>query len=374
MHSAKPCPMFPDEKFPEGITNGAKWYVVTGGMQDWNYIVARCMELTLELGCYKFPDPKQLPNYWMDNREALLLYMEQVHKGVRGFVTSTIGHAIPGADIVVEGIQHSVKTAKYGDYWRILLPGKYNLTALARGYESYTQEIVIPESGELQFNFTLMRDDPLHWGSAYDFGLSENQYQLKYHGNSELYSIMSEFENRYKDGASFEGGDDYISMRIHSVKISDDVDSADDKKFHVAVIGNLFATQPVGRELTINVARHLLSGHKFKDPNILTILQNSVIHVIPVIDMAFEKIWDNYKKEEDKKEGSKKGESKKDEDSLTCNNITADFKQVGEQIMSTNARVNGNEQSSIANAFKHMLLNEKFDFVLNIEGGSTDFM
>lgn len=55
---------------------------------------------------------------------------------------STIGHAIQHAQIVVEGIKHSVKSAANGDYWRILLPGRYNLTVAARGYESYTSEIV----------------------------------------------------------------------------------------------------------------------------------------------------------------------------------------------------------------------------------------
>lgn len=66
----------------------------------------------------------------------------QVHKGVYGFISSTIGHRISGAEITVEGIQFTVKTAKDGDYWRILLPGRYNITVSARGYESYTFEIV----------------------------------------------------------------------------------------------------------------------------------------------------------------------------------------------------------------------------------------
>lgn len=78
MHNEVRCPMFPEEHFKDGITNGAQWYIVTGGMQDWNYLATGCMEITLEIGCYKYPNASELPNYWTDNREALLTYMEQV--------------------------------------------------------------------------------------------------------------------------------------------------------------------------------------------------------------------------------------------------------------------------------------------------------
>ncbi|CAH1132734.1 unnamed protein product [Ceutorhynchus assimilis] len=363
MHNGEPCPMFPDEVFKGGITNGAKWYQVTGGMQDWNYLVAGCMELTLEIGCYKYPFAKDLPKYWLDNREALLAYMEQVHIGVHGFVSSTIGKRIPHVEVIVEGIKHTVKTAKDGDYWRLLLPGKYNITFAARGYESYTTQIIVPESGSVELSPTLMKDDPQHWASAYDFGEISNVFHPKYHSGSELNFILSSFENNFPDSAEFHGGDDMISMILHWLKITQHVEQSDETKFHIGVIGNLFATQPIGREISINLARHLLKGLSFSDPTIVSILSNSVIHIVPAIDKAFEQIWGDFNKESD-------GLSKPDK--YLCNNITADFKQVGEQVLDLNNRLTSNKDTvATTNAFKHLLLEEKFDLVLNFEGGNS---
>nr|GMC56462.1 carboxypeptidase SOL1 [Ipomoea batatas] len=47
-------------EFPEGITNGAHWYPIYGGMQDWNYIHAGCFELTLEISDNKWPNATEV--------------------------------------------------------------------------------------------------------------------------------------------------------------------------------------------------------------------------------------------------------------------------------------------------------------------------
>ena len=47
-------------------------------MQDFNYLASNAFELTLELGCRKFPPGKDLANLWNDNKDALLNFMWQV--------------------------------------------------------------------------------------------------------------------------------------------------------------------------------------------------------------------------------------------------------------------------------------------------------
>lgn len=84
-------------------------------------------------------------------------------------VSSSIGTPIPHAKISVEGIKHDIYTAERGDYWRLLVPGRYNVTISAVGYETFTQSVNVPSysenlrDGEVTLDFTLMRDDPLHW-------------------------------------------------------------------------------------------------------------------------------------------------------------------------------------------------------------------
>lgn len=73
-----PCPDVPPDHFKDGITNGAKWYSVTGGMQDYNYIANNCFEITIEQGCQKFPPAADLPKYWLENKNPLLAFLDQV--------------------------------------------------------------------------------------------------------------------------------------------------------------------------------------------------------------------------------------------------------------------------------------------------------
>ncbi|KAF4789291.1 carboxypeptidase Z-like protein [Turdus rufiventris] len=109
-----------------GIINGAEWYSFTGGMADFNYLHTNCFEVTIE-----------------------------VHRGIKGIVSDKFGNPIKNARISVRGIQHDVTTAADGDYWRLLPPGTFIISAQAPGYSRVMKRVTIParmkQAGRVDF-------------------------------------------------------------------------------------------------------------------------------------------------------------------------------------------------------------------------------
>uniref|UniRef100_A0A671YPD9 Carboxypeptidase Z n=1 Tax=Sparus aurata TaxID=8175 RepID=A0A671YPD9_SPAAU len=129
-----------------GIINGALWYSFAGGMSDFNYLHTNCLEITVELGCDKFPSEAELYPEWKRNKEALLSFMESVHRGIKGVVKDTDGNGIKGATISIRGIRKDVTTAEDGDYWRLLNPGTHIMTATAKGFSRVSKRVHLPHT------------------------------------------------------------------------------------------------------------------------------------------------------------------------------------------------------------------------------------
>nr|CAI9711528.1 unnamed protein product [Rangifer tarandus platyrhynchus] len=156
MHQGWNC----GDYFPDGITNGASWYSLSKGMQDFNYLHTNCFEITLELSCDKFPLQGELQREWLGNREALIQFLEQVHQGIKGMVRDENYNNLADAVISVSGINHDVTSGAHGDYFRLLLPGTYTVTATAPGFDPETVSVTVGPAEPKLVNFQLKRSTP----------------------------------------------------------------------------------------------------------------------------------------------------------------------------------------------------------------------
>lgn len=141
--------------FNNGITNGAAWYPLTGGMQDFNYVWYGCMEVTLELSCCKYPSTSELPKLWEENRLSLVKFLAEAHRGVHGFVMDEHGNPVEKASLKVKGRDVGFQTTKYGEFWRILLPGVYKLEVYGDGYIPKEMDFMVVEQHPTLLNITM---------------------------------------------------------------------------------------------------------------------------------------------------------------------------------------------------------------------------
>ncbi|KAL3845874.1 hypothetical protein ACJIZ3_003277 [Penstemon smallii] len=136
-------------EFPGGITNGALWYPIYGGMQDWNYIHYGCFELTLEISDNKWPNASELPTLWEYNRMSMLnIAASLVKTGIHGRIFSSDGGRPLPASIAIRGINYTITASKlFADYHRLVAPReKYEVIATMPGYKSKSTCIVLGEA------------------------------------------------------------------------------------------------------------------------------------------------------------------------------------------------------------------------------------
>ncbi|MCX7833629.1 MAG: M14 family zinc carboxypeptidase [Ignavibacteria bacterium] len=121
-----------------GITNGAAWYIIHGGRQDYYNYYQRCRECTIEISATKLLPPAQLPTYWTYNFKSFLNYIQKCLYGLRGIVTdsatglpikalvTTVGHDFDNTEIYSDSIT--------GHYVRMIYTGTYSFQFSAPNY------------------------------------------------------------------------------------------------------------------------------------------------------------------------------------------------------------------------------------------------
>lgn len=142
-----------------GITNGAAWYPIYGSMQDWNYIVGSCMELTVEVSMNKWPEESLLPELFADNLPAMLEFiLRSTVDGFSGIVygihtdnrkTGKKNLPIAASVTVQPSFMNTTTDPLTGAFYRPLAPGSYTIDVSAVGFKPKTMQVEIPDEGGL---------------------------------------------------------------------------------------------------------------------------------------------------------------------------------------------------------------------------------
>ena len=121
-----------------GITNGADWYRIGGGRQDYMNYYRQCREVTIECSTTKCPSASQLPTFWEYNYNSIFAYMNQVLYGIQGTVkdAATKEPLKATIEILNHDQDYSIVESQLpmGNFHRPINAGTYTIEIKANGY------------------------------------------------------------------------------------------------------------------------------------------------------------------------------------------------------------------------------------------------
>ncbi len=193
-----------------GVTNGAAWYVIDGGRQDYMNYFQHCREVTVELSGTKTPPESDLPYYWEAQYRSMLTYLEQANYGIKGLVTDAgTGNPVE-AKVMINNHDEDeswvYSTALHGDYYRPIKAGTYSVTFSAPCYESQTFTGINVQ--DLQA--TILNVQLVSTGFAADFEATNTNVQLGAEVNFDPIACGSPTSYEW----TFEGGTPSTSTEI----------------------------------------------------------------------------------------------------------------------------------------------------------------
>ena len=86
---------------------------------------------------------------------SYIYFSLKANRGIKGFVKDHKGNVIKGARVSVGDRKHDIKTSDDGDYWRLLVPGTYDVECHAKGFKAISKNIDVSIGDAAMVNFTL---------------------------------------------------------------------------------------------------------------------------------------------------------------------------------------------------------------------------
>lgn len=137
-------------------------YPINGSAKDNFFGIKGSVGWTLEVSNNKTPPASAIATYYGWNKPAMLYLIEMVSRGVKGMVTDANSsepvRAIVWVDSAATEYWPVYTDPQVGDFHKFLLPGTYDITITANGYQTMTvTNVTIVDTGATEVNFQLQK-------------------------------------------------------------------------------------------------------------------------------------------------------------------------------------------------------------------------
>jgi hypothetical protein len=159
------------------VVEGYDWYQTKGDTNDFSYGCRGDIDWTIEV------QNSNIQQAWDYNRDAMLEIIEAADMGLTGTIVDIdTGLPVVATIWVKESYWPCFTDPKIGDFHKSLMPGSYNITIRANGYQEQTHQIVLSNGSPTVINISLAPEenfyaeqvtlcnfyDPYNWPKNYE--------------------------------------------------------------------------------------------------------------------------------------------------------------------------------------------------------------
>jgi len=148
-------------------------YPINGSTKDTNYGSAGAISWSMEISYSKHPPTSQIQTYYQYNVPAMLAIIEYAGYGLEGVVTDINTSEPIAATVFINNYFPCYTDPAFGDYHKYVLPGTYDITIVANGYETQTiNNVIATANNATATDFQLQPSDE---DTFYGFKFSASQ-------------------------------------------------------------------------------------------------------------------------------------------------------------------------------------------------------
>lgn len=185
----------------------------------------------------------------------------------------------------VANINHNVTTSELGEYWRLLLPGTYSVTASAYGYQNVTKTVTVTNSKAFEsaiVNFELSQNSEVHeTEEAGEFPEFHTPTEFVHHNYESLKRVLTELTTKYPHITRlYSAGQSVENRELYVLEITDNPGVHEMGEPEFKYVANMHGNEVVGREMVLLMAKLLLENYG-KDGNITRLVDETRLHLMP---------------------------------------------------------------------------------------------